>query len=47
MKIKVLKNTKIKTKTKTKKKIKNPNQLELIFKEDKSKNIKIHIAEIL
>ena len=43
MKIKVLKNTKIKTKikTKTKKKIKNPNQLELIFKEDKSKNIKI------
>ena len=41
MKIKVFKNTKIKTKTKTKKKIKNLNQLELIFKEDKSKNIKI------
>ena len=42
MKIKVVKKPKIKIIKKTKKKIKNSNQLELIFKDNKNKNIKDH-----
>ena len=46
MKIKVVKKPKTKIIKKTKKKIKNSNQLELIFKDNKNKNIKDHNKDL-
>jgi Bax protein len=46
MKIKVVKKPKTKIIKKTKKKIKNSNQLELIFKDNKNKNIKNHNKDL-